>query len=331
MNFDTLAIIGNGFDLAHDLKTTYRAFVENTNSPFLDLFRKYCENEKNIETWYNFEENVNIITNMLFRKNLANVTNYEEICQMIDQFTNAFIEIHGLMIDYLKNETGDQTITKITNVEKVLTDRTFVINFNYTNTAEIYTSNIHHIHGSLVEDDILLGYDYRSEACLAQYKDIRWSKILCRESLAFRRYLRDQMMLSKDDALYKEILADYDVYIAQEHSSRGLDDNLKELKYFDLIEEVKRKSQGALQFTEVEYENIIKIVILGHGIEADQKLLSEILDKCVNLQEVVIFRYDGEGDDEFNKKAEFFLPFFRILLLIHIIEYVCIFQKSPIK
>ncbi len=310
MNFDSLAIIGNGFDLAHGFNTLYRSFVDCTNSPALDLFRKYCERENEIETWYNFEENVNIITNKLFHLNLANTTNYEEICKEIEQFTEAFRNIHSLMIEYLRNETTNKAVNKILNIEKVLTDQTFAINFNYTNIAQAYTNNIYHIHGSLEEDNILLGYDYRDEACLAQYKDMCWSKTLCRESLEFRRYLKNKMGLSVEDAKYKEILNDFNVYIERQNSSRGLDELLREeISHFDLINEILSSSEDIFDFIGVDYEKIIRIIILGHGIEADKKLLQNILEKCINLKEIVIYRYSKESETEYQKKAEFFLPF----------------------
>ena len=56
--YGTLAIIGNGFDLAHGYKTSYEAFSENTNAESLKKFKSYCDNESEIETWYNFEENI---------------------------------------------------------------------------------------------------------------------------------------------------------------------------------------------------------------------------------------------------------------------------------
>ena len=51
-NYKTLAIIGNGFDIAHGYKTDYRSFVEKTSNQSLDAFRSYCEDEDSITTWY---------------------------------------------------------------------------------------------------------------------------------------------------------------------------------------------------------------------------------------------------------------------------------------
>ena len=37
---NTLAIIGNGFDIAHGYKTDYRSFVDNTKDEALDTFKE---------------------------------------------------------------------------------------------------------------------------------------------------------------------------------------------------------------------------------------------------------------------------------------------------
>ena len=57
--YRTLAIIGNGFDLAHNYATLYKSFVDSTDSESLDIFREYCDKDGTITTWYSFEENIN--------------------------------------------------------------------------------------------------------------------------------------------------------------------------------------------------------------------------------------------------------------------------------
>ncbi len=57
----TLAIIGNGFDLAHGYRTRYESFSESVDDAALAEFKEYCD-EASIETWHEFENNINILT-----------------------------------------------------------------------------------------------------------------------------------------------------------------------------------------------------------------------------------------------------------------------------
>ncbi len=58
----TLALIGNGFDMAHGYKTDYHSFVDQINDPNLDYFRSLCEKEHSITTWYSLEDSIRILS-----------------------------------------------------------------------------------------------------------------------------------------------------------------------------------------------------------------------------------------------------------------------------
>ena len=297
--YTALAIIGNGFDMAHGYNTDYKSFVEKTSDPNLDLFRSYCENEDSITTWYLFEENIKILTEKMFSRAIC----YDG-CNFSgkDKLRTIFKEIHNLLIQHLKNELLSKPIIKMPNIEKYLNSKTKVINFNYTKIAEEYTKNIFYVHGSLEENDIILGYDYRSEPCLFQYEDMCWSKTLCRKSLAFRRFLRRKGDLNSEKN--KRLISSFESYQISENSSKGFDE--KSIPEYKSLGKIMKKHRRQYDIPNINYKRISTIIVMGHGIEADQVFLKNIISKCTNLTEVIIFRYIGEDDISIKKKMYFF-------------------------
>lgn len=67
-----LILIGNGFDLAHNYKTSYKDFADACTSPAMEIFRnmvrKYCKSELlDGMYWYDFELMINSITSEWFK------------------------------------------------------------------------------------------------------------------------------------------------------------------------------------------------------------------------------------------------------------------------
>ena len=304
-----MAIVGNGFDLNHGYKSDYKSFIENTVSPYLDKFKTYCDNE-NITTWYLFEESIRILTEELFFKSVTGGCNFDENRNEVQELADVFQEIHILLKNYLLNEIKSKKVTKKPCVEKYLNDNSIAINFNYSNTVEAYTKNVIYVHGSLEENDILLGYDYRDEACYAQYEDIRWSKSICRESLAFRRFLLKKKKYDVNNPKYKMLVDGLEKYHQLENTGKGLDDEVKIfIPEFQKVHAFLKKYRKSSVIPEICYSKIKTIAVLGHGIKADKKYLDEIISRCVNLTEVVIYRYRKESNESFNEKVSFFAPY----------------------
>ena len=74
-----------------------------------------------------------------------------------------FAVLKNELIAYLRNEVTARKIKIIESIKTELTSDTFAINFNYTDTAEMYTDHNFYVHGSIKEDNIVLGYDYQSD------------------------------------------------------------------------------------------------------------------------------------------------------------------------
>ena len=305
----TLAIIGNGFDLTHEFQTGYQSFSERTPSPYFEKFKAFCDDESTIINWYDFENNIRILTGKLFQQSITDECDPDDNQKAVDDLRVIFREIHNLLIQYLQHEISSKPFINKDSIAKHFNKQSVAINFNYTNTAEAYSKHIFYVHGSLSEQDILLGYDYRDEPCLAQYENMCWSKTLCREALAFRRYLR-RRIISKGNKLKTEsLLSGLEAYHYWEETGRGIDDEVKLLiPSYKLIDRFLRKFREN-PLPPIKYKKVKKLVVLGHGIEADRVYLSQILSQCKTLQEIIIYKYDCESAASINMKKEFFSPF----------------------
>ena len=313
---DTLAIIGNGFDLAHGYRTDYRSFAERTDSECLERFKSYCR-LADIETWYLFEENIRLITEALFHLSMTEDCDYEDNRRQTEELAGIFREIQKLLLDYLAGETAGRPLRRKRSIEEQLGPNAAAINFNYTDTAEAYIKKVFYVHGSLAEGDILLGYDHRDEPCLAQFEDMQWSKDICREALAFRRRFLRRKRLPPGGKKYRELLDGLQAVQHWENSGRGLEDEMRNIipRYRTVCRFLKR--HRARPFPALDYRAIRSLVVLGHGIEADRAYLTELLNRCAGLERVTIFRYDGEPEESWQNKRAFFTPYCETVVQTH--------------
>lgn len=314
--YQTLAVIGNGFDLAHGYQTDYHSFIQKMSDKNLDRFKAYCQKEQEIKTWYDFETNIRILSETLFQQSLAlpDDKKWKKNRKQVQELKTIFQAIHQRLIQYLKKETN-KPAEKLKSVQPYLNGNTAIINFNYTETETIYLEKYFrenssqrktfHVHGLLKENDIILGYDGLNAACFSQYEDIQWSKDLCREDLAFRRALQ-----KKDGETYRRLLSGLQEYRRQENTGKGIDDeteylipNFSEIK--NLLQDIRNKPA----IPKLHYQQIKTVVVLGHGIEADLHFLKRILSACTNLQKIVLFRYKKEPEASIQRKRDFLLPY----------------------
>ena len=148
-----LFIIGNGFDLAHGLKTTYsdfRTFLEINDPGYLHRFEELF-NEYRYEQYYlwsDFEEHI------CFPEH-KNVQRLKELISYVERLHIKLRE----WIETIKLNTQERMSSKI-NPES---DDIF-ISFNYTmmleELYEIDEKNIWHIHGSIKEKErnLIIGH-----------------------------------------------------------------------------------------------------------------------------------------------------------------------------
>ena len=316
--FKTLAIIGNGFDLVHGYATDYRTFAESTSSPYLDQFKSYCDKDESITTWYWFEDNIRILTEKLLMQSFTEDCDFDVNRKEVNNVRSIFRGIHDLLIKYLQDETAKHPLEKKTSISNYLTPNSIAIDFNYTNTVEPYTKNIFYVHGSLVENDILLGYDYRYEPHLAQFEDMCWSKTLCREALTFRRYLQKKHRLKPASQKYRQLLSGLEIYQHWEHTGRGIDEEVETfIPEYQFINKLMRRIRSTSDIPDLSYTKVDTLLVIGHGIEADRVYLDKILSQCSNVSKVILYRYEGEPEESIEKKKDFLSAYFNDIDIIY--------------
>ncbi|MBG9981866.1 hypothetical protein HZY86_01910 [Aerococcaceae bacterium DSM 111020] len=213
-----LVIIGNGFDLAHGLRTDYAGFLENMSPEAKEQWLKMCdaflakEDKKRNKYWIDFERNIGQITNNIFNNFLDSFsdnsysphqeTEYESDLKRV---SSIFRPITQQLKEYLIDAENIDN-KPIKNIEKYIDDNTTVLTFNYTNTAELYADNIHHFHGSLQNDDIVFGYPRRTEYDPIEGRATEFSKHFHRKLNHYRCYLKQrgtpESEIEKELAIY---------------------------------------------------------------------------------------------------------------------------------
>ena len=314
--YNCLAIIGNGFDLAHDYKTSFGDFVKYSNSTEFETFRThlktYCGSDEN---WSDLETRIEELTLRVFIENISDDTDTAH--SDIKKINETFEKLHNDLACYLLTETSKKSSRYYKSIKKYLGRKTKILNFNYSNTIEKYSKDIFYVHGSLSEQNIVLGYDYRNEPCLAGYENMLWGKHLGREKLFFHRYLKEDLGISPQNPLYQNLISEYEHIKSLEESGRGLDDeDLNKTEHGGIIRKfiAKRDSNNLFMLPNINYSNIKTVVIIGHSLVADKMFISDIFKKCKNLKKIILFRYDGESDDSFKTKINFLKPHCRFIV-----------------
>ena len=231
-----LIIIGNGFDLAHDLKTSYPDFkadvkekgekydlphIISTNYLLQSLLNDEFDLWSDIEVTY-----FNILTNFNDRAYLQKYYNGVHKYRNIKGLNDSFEKIKKYLEIYLTEI--EQGFAKIRNYEKIFqeldNDKTVVVNFNYTNTVKNYISHTNieliHIHGELnnTENPIIFGFAAEDEES---------KKLLVENENGFVRNIKKfNYLFTNNEELLKEHLKSKEFNVFVLGHSCGISDRL---------------------------------------------------------------------------------------------------------
>ena len=176
-NFDenTLFIIGNGFDLAHGIKSSYWDFRNwlighNYWDDVMNLEKLFPISDGNVNLlWKEFEEALGQydperihreffqgVDNGLFRKDVQ-----ERVVERISPFIK---KVPSYMKEWAENMEGIYTNTKVFDGLKL---EYKYLTFNYTLVLEnlyfIPKFNVLHTHGSIQDEKIIVGHDNKRD------------------------------------------------------------------------------------------------------------------------------------------------------------------------
>lgn len=174
MQYNKLLVIGNGFDLALGLKTSYLDFMRwLKNEHYMDdayLYR-YLSSKLNQKRWIDIENELRQYSLSFFEIGEMNVKLSGQNKRICDNLRNEYKDLCKNLCEYLKiqlnkndwleTELENQSIQQL--LSKVNKDPLYVINFNYTDTITAFRVNNvvnHHIHGSLSDgENIVFGVE----------------------------------------------------------------------------------------------------------------------------------------------------------------------------
>lgn len=211
-----LYVLGNGFDLHHNLPTSYSDFNAYCSreckniSDFIDS--TFNISNKPGEEWFDFEEGLGQFDIDSIYSNLTEDLDPDEFIPWEDAVDNFFIEdANGIRIAFnnwistvdLNTCTKSLPFKKISSKSKYLT-------FNYTRVLEdvyyIQESSILHIHGQVqLDDDIIFGYkDCNDKYHLGNNYFEEESKKLIKEK--FQEYQKNtKAIISENESFFKNL------------------------------------------------------------------------------------------------------------------------------
>ena len=169
MGEETLLIVGNGFDLSMEFKTSYGDFMQSSYFPNKEtsslcsyLYDQYEENMG----WIDIENELSEYSRILTTKKL-NAKKFNTILD-IDSLREEYDELKSSLKVYLHEETKRAFAPSPDNPAKRVIDQlpadSKIISFNYTSIIERLTwdkfkdskGNLLHIHGSLAPYDYIV-------------------------------------------------------------------------------------------------------------------------------------------------------------------------------
>lgn len=160
-----LFIIGNGFDLAHDMKTSFAHFHEylkENEDEYLIKLEKYYFIPK-IDLWKNFEEGLaNIdLESLVVNAEIVITKRHTGDISNMPYFVRSELEYITFLSEKLEQWFYSVEISNVPIIDKnIFSENDVFINFNYTSTLEelydIDINKILYIHGNLIYDPQLI-------------------------------------------------------------------------------------------------------------------------------------------------------------------------------
>lgn len=171
-----LILIGNGFDLSHNLKTRYSDFVDKTDSKSLDFNYKtefhnpsanICDGKKTYKDATKKNELFKLITKS--KKELwcdIETIYFSELKKSKEpsELNSEFERVKEQFEIYLSEETKEiDPLNSYQYLFNKFKDKPYIINFNYTKSAKLYQDSfrdIIHLHGEINNklNPIIFGY-----------------------------------------------------------------------------------------------------------------------------------------------------------------------------
>jgi len=164
-DFTHIIIIGNGFDLNQNLKTSYTDFINSEQYKLLlgkdNYLVEYLSKKHELQNWIDIENE------------LKKYSNSQNIAEANQSFQEEFIKLSSSLKEYLSTisyDNLDKTAYSYKLLESIKDKDFLILDFNYTKAAEIILSELNveksiieeriiKVHGSLDEQNIIFGIE----------------------------------------------------------------------------------------------------------------------------------------------------------------------------
>lgn len=269
----TLYVIGNGFDLHHDIKSAYkdyRIWLEKNHSALLREIDSVYTNSHNDSWWNQFEENLGYpelkasIENALLFAQQERADKFERDLYVDDENGKEFIDIDlGELVQKIENTFHDWVVSmnRPNPLKKIKMDLddSLCITFNYSNTLEdlYHANNVVHLHGQVKRDGsgeaFVLGHGTNKECIFSNIEDefnVPWNANMDPKEYTILNSTSDEDRMVRTEAAQKILLLkkDADGIIEQN------------IKLFEGLRDVERVLIYGLSFGEVDVKYLDKII-----------------------------------------------------------------------
>lgn len=304
-HYSRLAIVGNGFDQKHGFETGYEDFVKHYGEKRFGRFKVLSEqyrlsDDKDMQ-WSDFEKSIFSATNQMILQDMEKCGSCNKALREIN---DEFEEIRKLLADYLREEQSSKSVEPIPGIAERFTSDCLALNFNYTGIAADYPCKIVSVHGSLADDDIILGFDSPDPFCFSRYEQRKWGKDSLRRLRNFKRFLSEYEGIISGDARYDDLIDGMLRIEKMAHSNKGFDlDDIQTWPNEAIYREFWPSSSIFGKYNELapladSRATVTELVIAGHSLSADQQYLAQIFESLVNLKSCVFFCRTLSNADE---------------------------------
>lgn len=332
MGYKKLIIVGNGFDLAHGLKTSYWNFAKYYENTLEIQEFKNLEDEtkkdpdvqlsEDDNSWYSFENWIALISkscfNMEFKSN-GDKFKSENAINKMHSCNDLFHKMSSLMMDFLQAEQTNHTIAKMSKIEEELSgDDALTISFNYTDTVKRYTDNYDYIHGNINDDHyIVFGLANNILPDLVNPPYIRFDKEVLKFELMYVRFLRNNGY-SNIDFYLNELEPHLTILFS---GKGGWDFPIIHSRGGNILYDYSNASEPIREFSEMypnsmypyycKFAGVKELVIMGHGLKSDSLFFQMLNDHiCISLEKITLYTFDGEKENELKEKIDILKSFF---------------------
>lgn len=311
-----LTIIGNGFDLGHELPTLFDQFVESNSSIYKSKYGVF-QNDHNswnqIESkyeellceimesrsWQDITEEVERILGEYGLNDYGEVDfynydfeAYDEELEKISNFIRLLEDFEKDFLRYLRLKCNDKELKKYVArkaIAKIIDKSDTIITFNYTHTAEVLyrAKNVIHIHGD-IDENISIG-----SGALDKAKN----SAIDLEYPTRDKFSKDKHGLVDMMTYYTE---DMEGHLVEDHFVRRFFDEVsaaaseKEEELFGLLDVKSKDSLSYRQevIEQLQSKHYDRVYIIGHSLGvADQAVFD-----AINKDAEVIYFYHNENE-----------------------------------